>query len=170
MAADVNGELIPRVRSLPEVGIQLVYLEKLINERDRLYKERWDAQNVAIFKAEEAQKTYNVGHNDLTRKMETQYSTMVPQAEAKVKWDSIDKAIEENRRTVSDESTERRAEINGLRIELMKEIGSLRESRSQGEGVTQTRGSDRLNLNNNMGTIMAFIALLIALYMASKGH
>ena len=40
------------------------------------------ASEKAIVKAEEAQRAYNIGHNDLSRKMDDQYKTMMPRQEA----------------------------------------------------------------------------------------
>jgi chromosome segregation ATPase len=144
--------------SLREVTVQLDYLEKLINERDRLYSERWTAQQAAISKAEDSQKTYNQGHNDLSHKMESQYSLMVPAPEAKLKWDSIDKAIEEIRKDAGGARTTDFANLAALRTELMKEISGLRESRSASGGETQRGFRDKEQFNWAIG-----IAVLIAL-------
>ena len=77
--------------------------DKLYNERDRRYEERFTAQDKAMIaalaavekqtvaaalasekaidKQEMAQNTYNVGHNDLSHKMEAQYKEMVLRSE-----------------------------------------------------------------------------------------
>jgi hypothetical protein len=152
-------------------------LSDIMDERDRLYKERYDSQKTAvddalaaqkeqtaqsfaasekaIVKAEDSQRIYNQGHNDLTHKMEVQYTSMVPQAEAKLKWDAIDKAIEENRKTVDEARNQRHTELAGLRTELMKEIQNLRESRSIGEGNT-------LGLKQGWNVIVIVLGLIIS--------
>jgi hypothetical protein len=123
--ADVSTEvLVDRVAAL----------ERLIDERDRLYSERHAASAVAIaaalasvkdqtaaaFKASEtatecariSQGEYNTFHNDLQRAMTAQYAQMVPRAEF-----------------------EAHQARSGARIdELRGEIGALRESRSAGQG------------------------------------
>jgi len=106
---------------------RITRLIDLAEERDRRYEERHmsskeavhaafvaskdavsaalQAQKESVVKAEESQRAYNVGHNDLTRKMDTQYSVMLPRPEADGKF----KALEEK-------------------------IADLRESRSKGAG------------------------------------
>lgn len=114
--------------------IRIEALENLAAERDKWYSERdrdrsasvdkaltaakeqtassFAASKEAILKAEEGQRSYNTSHNDLSRKMEEQYKSMLPRAEAFLKWDSSDKEISEAR----------------------KEIAGLRESRSASGG------------------------------------
>lgn len=46
-----------------------------IESYDRRYQEKFEAQNTAVTKAETAQSTYNQGHNDLIRKMESMVTT-----------------------------------------------------------------------------------------------
>jgi hypothetical protein len=166
------------------MGTRFTYVEKVMDERHQLYKERAESQKTAvddalvavkeqtaqsftssekaIFKAEDSQKAYNAGHNDLSRKMETQYSSMVPYAEAKLKWESVDKAIESLRRDFSDSKSFHQADINGLRVELMREIQSLRESRSKGTGAQEATERDRARS-------MAIIGLAITTILAVAG-
>jgi hypothetical protein len=97
------------------VTVRFAAIEKLAEERDKWYAERdrngqtavdkalaavkeqtsssFAASKEAILKAEDSQKSYNVGHNDLSRKMEDQYKQMVPYSEARLKWDSMDREI-----------------------------------------------------------------------------
>lgn len=56
-------------------------LKTVMEERDRLYKERYEAQEKAISKATIAQDQYNVSHNDLVRKMEIQAKETMPRLE-----------------------------------------------------------------------------------------
>ena len=159
------------------------YVEKIMDERHHLYKERAEAQKIAvedalaaskeqtqasfiasekaIVKAEESQKTYNQGHNDLSRKMEGQYSTMVPQSEAKLKWDSIDKAIEENRKDVAASRIERQDQVNSLRLELMREIQNLRESRSEGAGESKRAEKDSTKTAAVVGLVVTSIISIL---------
>ncbi len=109
------------------LGERIEALSKLMDERDKRYgqsfRESKDAVSAAlqaakeqtqasfaasekaISKAEASQLQYNVGHNDLTRKMDMQYKEMLPRPEA----DNRFKAIEEK-------------------------LADLRESRSQSGG------------------------------------
>ena len=191
MAEKENGRTHePNLRELTsELGgmrdltaTRFTYVEKVMDERHQLYKERADSQKVAvddalaavkeqtsasfaasekaIVKAEESQKTYNQGHNDLSRKMEAQYSLMVPQAEAKLKWDAIDKAIEESRRENATLRSNSLTDINALRVELMREIGSLRDTRSELRGrdtAKQVEVGQRTGSNLNSITLVGVV-------------
>lgn len=127
-------------------------LRDLFDERDKLYRERIDAQKEAlltalnankeqtkasfdasekaIVKAEDAQRAYNASHNDLIRKMEF----MLPQSEARLKWDTIDKETGEIRRELTNNRELIQKEIQNLRSEFMKEVGSIRTFQSEGTG------------------------------------
>jgi hypothetical protein len=161
-------------------------LEQLVEERDRLYKERDDARKTAvdaalaaqkeqtkssfeaskeaIGKSEQSQTIYNAGHNDLSRKMEVQYSTMVPQTEARLKWDSVDKAIEGLRKDNGDTKISHQVEIANLRTELMREIQGLRESRAAVDSEKQVRGSDK---QSNQWMVM--LALGVTTFVVGSG-
>jgi len=92
---------------------------ELMNERDRRYTERaeadqralaaalaavkentaasFQASKEAVAKTEQGQTAYNATHNDLTRKMENQYQTMLPRHEAEARFHSIIEKIAELR-------------------------------------------------------------------------
>lgn len=169
------------------VDTKFLYVERIMDERHQLYKERAESQKTAvddalaavkeqtsasfaasekaIVKAEDSQKTYNQGHNDLSRKMEQQYSTMVPQPEAKLKWDAIDKALEEMRRDNSVLRSNELGDINTLRSEMMKEIQSLRESRSEGSGKEAAQHTDREQKNWGVGTAIAIVGVVVSILL-----
>lgn len=129
---------------------------ELMEERDRRYEERFAGQKEAvssaltaqkelttsafassekaIVKAEDSQRTYNAGHNDLSRKMESQYKDMLPRPEATALLASIEDKIEN----------------------LKKEIAGLRESRSEGGGERHGRISQQQ-------FIMMIVSLIVAL-------
>lgn len=125
--SDPNGARThePTLRELTTEldGLRELLLAKLeaskevINERDKLYKERddsrrtavdaalaaakeqtkasFDASEKAIVKAEEAQKSYNVAHNDLARKMDEQNKATMPRLESQQRFDNIAKEVAE---------------------------------------------------------------------------
>jgi len=88
---------------------------EILDERDRLYKERddarrtavdaalaavkeqtkasFDASEKAIVKAEEAQKAYNSSHNDLARKMDEQNKATMPRAETEARFSALEEKI-----------------------------------------------------------------------------
>jgi hypothetical protein len=133
------------------------FFERIIDERDRQYDGRFRAGEIAvnaalaaqqksysdaflasekaIVKAEEAQKAYNVAHNDLSRKMDDQYKTMMPHVEAigllKAHEDKM-----ENMRLFFDSKLESQRIAFEKSIDAQeKEIAGLRESRSETTGV-----------------------------------
>jgi hypothetical protein len=97
------------------IAQQIEHLEKLIDERDRRYEERFkSAESLrhaeiaairqsseflvstfkeAMQKSEQAQGAYNISHNDLIRKMENQYQHMMPREEAISKFDDLKESI-----------------------------------------------------------------------------
>jgi hypothetical protein len=110
------------------------HLLKLIESNDKRYNERFEAQDKAvaaalaaqkeltsaafassekaIVKAEDSQRTYNAGHNDLSRKMEEQYKLMVPLTEHKADLLNMEKRMDR----------------------MGEDVKGLRESRSGVEG------------------------------------
>lgn len=129
--------------SLREVTVELDGLVKLYEERDRRYEDRFKAQETAgdkalaaaekltaaafaaskeaITKAEEAQRAYNVSHNDLIRKMDA----MIPRTE-------FDQRFRDAAERVDD-----------LKKRYDLEIADLRESRSMGTGQASQRGAQQ---------------------------
>jgi hypothetical protein len=112
------------LEKLINVGFESI--QDFINERDKRYQERFTAQESAvsaalassekltnavslatekaITKAEAAQTIYNIGHNDLTRKMDAQYKEMIPRNEHEGdiknildKHDELKKEVQEQR-------------------------------------------------------------------------
>lgn len=153
-------ELTAELDGLKELLLaKLDAVKELFNERDKLYKERddsrktavdaaltavkeqtkasFDGSEKAIVKAEESQRQYNQGHNDLSRKMEGQYKDMLPRPEADAKF----KATEEK--------------IEGIK----KEIASLRESRSEGTGEKGGRLSSQQLLMMIVSLILALVVI-----------
>lgn len=88
----------------------------------------------AITKAEEAQKSYNQTHNDLSRKMDEQYKEMMPRSESLARHEANEHRYQELKDDFSTIRGEFKEDLSKMRIELMKEIGGLRESRSEGAG------------------------------------
>jgi hypothetical protein len=101
--------------SLALVLSRLDALKEVVDERDRLYKERdearrtavdaalaavkentkasFEASEKAIVKAEEAQKAYNTSHNDLARKMDDQNKATMPRLETEARFRNIEEKI-----------------------------------------------------------------------------
>lgn len=120
--------------NLREITAHIDGMDRLYEERDRRYEDRFKAQETAVaaalaaqekltaaafaaakeavLKQENSQSSYNAGHNDLSRKMENQYATMLPRQEADNRFKSFEEKYED----------------------LKKEVANLRESRSEGTG------------------------------------
>jgi wobble nucleotide-excising tRNase len=154
---------VSETTGFPELDTRVRALEKLLDERDRWYQERFNSQKEAIAtalqgakeltaaaaiaskeaitKQEMAQASYNTTHNDLTRKMDAQYKEMIPRPEADSKFRSLDEKIEE----------------------IKKEITGLRESRSLQTGHQEqrieTRGTVQWGVSVGLATAGMFLGL-----------
>lgn len=150
----------------PEIPMR-EYLERIMDERDRLYDARFraaeiavvsafDAQKEAIGKAENAQTAYNVAHNDLAHKMELQGKETMPRPEIL----GLFKAEQEKLLVLQNSYDARlealRASFDKDQENVGKEIASLRETRSAASGKAQT-------MNAVWGYIVAAAGLGLAL-------
>lgn len=126
MPDPVNGRLHePTLRELTSEldglrGLLLAKLDslrELIDERDRLYKERDESQHTAVAaaltavkeqttaafaaskeaiqEAKKSQDAYNITHNDLVRKMDDQNKATMPRAETEARFRSLDEKVDE---------------------------------------------------------------------------
>jgi len=113
-------ERVERERELREA------LESKLDERDLRYGERFIANEKAVYaalssqekltgaafaasekaisKAESSQISYNLTHNDLTRKMDAQYKDTLQRTEAESKFKAIEEKISDLRESRSTES------------------------------------------------------------------
>jgi len=103
--------------------------QKVADERDRRYEDRFVAQKTAIqdallsqdkltqaafaaaekaiSKSEASQNSYNATHNDLTRKMDAQYKDTLPRVEAESKFRGIEDKIADLRESRSESGGQR---------------------------------------------------------------
>lgn len=148
-----------------EIGTR-EYLEKLLAEKDKLADARFKAfeaalvsqdkataaafaaSEKAIVKAEDAQKSYNSTHNDLSRKMDEQYKEMIPRSEATALLRGFEDKITFDRSTNESKFGS-----------IGREIASLRESRSEGGGKDKGIGISWQALVSLVGLIVAMIAV-----------
>lgn len=173
---------VPTLSAL-EINIR-EYLERLIEERDRLYNIRFQAAETAfnaaltaqekavsaaflasekaIVKAEQAQKDYNERTNELRASMSDQAERLMSRPEAL----SMFKAFED--KIVSGQENSE-AKIEGVRLNfekaidaINKDIVSLRESRSAGGGMLYSNERSRAQYNWNIGIIVAIIGSVIS--------
>lgn len=122
MKPDENGRT--HEPSLRELCAEMDGFRILMNERDKRYEQSFVAakENVAfalaaakeqtaasfgasekaIVKAEAAQNQYNASHNDLTKKMDVQYSQMLPRPEAITMLRSLEEKIDDLKKGLSD--------------------------------------------------------------------
>ena len=148
------------------------YFDSLIKSNDKRYEQEFDNQKLAvkdalaaqkeltnaafassekaIVKAEDSQRTYNAGHNDLSRKMETQYSLMVPDIQHKSDLKAIEEKIESFKNSVFKQFDNVNLDIRGLR-----------ESRSE-------TGGKGIGTNAMWGYILGMVGILSLLFTIYK--
>jgi len=105
---------------------QIAVLRAIVDERDRLYAERdnsrrtaveaalaavkeqtrasFEASEKAIVKAEEAQRAYNLSHNDLARKMDEQNKATMPRSETETRFRALEEKVNEARTSRASDS------------------------------------------------------------------
>lgn len=87
---------------------RITSLEKKVDTaiitQDKSTQQAFQSSQKAIDKSEVSQKIYNDGHNDLTKKMESQYANMVPRMEYQQMIDRINIDIKSLRETRSESS------------------------------------------------------------------
>jgi hypothetical protein len=59
------------------LATEIAHIRELIEHMERFQDERYRTSQAAIGKAEEAQRAYNAGHNDLARKLDNQVKEFV---------------------------------------------------------------------------------------------
>lgn len=141
------------------------FLETVIEERDRYYEIKFHDAEIAIVKAEEAQRDYNAKSNEFRGQLDDQAKTFMARSEV----NSLVKGLEDQLATLRDNQA---AEINRLR----EDISSLRESRSASGGQDDARHRDRMQGNWLIGivvtigiAIVGIIATLIGWYVKTMG-
>jgi len=134
----------------------------------------FQASEKAIVKAEEAQKSYNQTHNDLSRKMDEQYKTMIPRQEAEKQFETWNSRLNDMKDQLGQTREEVLRELSGLRESgsrevstvrnlVMSEIQGLRESRSEsgGRSAGQTVAQSAQQVSNSF--IVACIIAAVGL-------
>ena len=153
-------------------------LRQVANERDRLYNNQFeDAKNSvltaliaqkeavaaaflasekAIVKAEEAQKAYNLSHNDLNRKLDDQNKATMPRIEVVGLFKAFDDKLLFMQQNIDSKLEAARLSNEKVYEAFQKDIASLRESRSLLEGkATQT--------SVTAAQVIAVLGLMIAI-------
>jgi hypothetical protein len=142
-------------------------LVQIVDERDRLYDVRFraaeaavgaalaaqekgtnaafNASEKAISKAEDAQREYNIRSNEFRGQLDDQAKTLMPRPETTSLFQNVDDKIN----TV-------RSELNSRIEALIKDIASLRESRSESGGKS-------LGTHAVIAYVIAAISIILAL-------
>jgi len=163
------------VETLKElVEKEIIALQRIVEGNDRRYEQKFNSQEQAVGKAEAAQSQYNIGHNDLLRKMEGNIT--------KTEYDAGLKATDEKIQNlrVNDEKRMDRMEAD-LRIlresksniegrgsddvlkSLAVDIRSLRDSRGTSEGVDS-------GMKSLWGYIIGVAGIIFAIFMYFSTH
>jgi hypothetical protein len=146
---------IVRSQKLLEVTMR-EFLERVIDERDRLYDSRFRAAEIAvnaalaaqekavaaaflasekaIIKAEEAQKDYNTRSNEFRGQLDDQAKLLMQRSEALGLFKSSDDKIEAMRVFFDSKLESQRMAVEKSNEGLQKDIAGLRESRSESGG------------------------------------
>jgi hypothetical protein len=157
--------------SPPVISIR-EFIERILEERDRLYTVRFEASKTAvdaaliaqkesvanaflssekaIVKAEEAQKAYNVAHNDLSRKMDEQSKGTIPRSEIMVLLRVIEDKVEAQRLSHEKSSDNNAKALSDIRLamtlllsteayeirhaQIQQQVNDLLKSRSENTG------------------------------------
>ena len=136
---------------------RLETVERVNNERDLRYSERFaaakalvdqanSASEKAILKAETAQKVYDAGHNGLLTKMDAQQQATMPRGETEAKI----------------------AAVEARCGELRKELEDLRKSRDQNEGSSVKKTEERGKNEFNLTTFISLAALALAIFLVLR--
>ncbi len=143
-------ELTAQLDDLKELmAVEIRAVREVMSERDKRYDSQFKSGETAvasalaaaekqttaaflssekaIVKAEEAQKAYNQTHNDLNRKMDDQYKSMMPRPEAEKQFESW-----------GNKMADAKEQLGNTREEVLRELGILRESSSREIGALRT--------------------------------
>ncbi len=116
------------------------YFERWLLSIEELNRERFAANKEAVAKAEEAQKTYNAQHNDLTRKMEAQAAQFV------------------NRERLDDMVKQFDAQVESLKASIVQLQAGAVAGGARREVVQEQRQQTQWSI----GTTVAVVAVLVA--------
>jgi tetrahydromethanopterin S-methyltransferase subunit G len=113
-------------------------LKELTNSKlqamDEATKTAFNAAEKSSEKTDQNQKDYNAGHNDLTRKMESQYKEMAPRQYVDDKVHVLEEKLEAIRLSKDAQIESTKSVVDSRVAEIREDIQSLRESRSQQTG------------------------------------
>jgi len=162
------------------------FVERIIEERDRLYDTRFRASEIAvnaalaaqekavsaaflasekaIIKAEEAQKDYNVRSNEFRGQLDDQAKTLMPRFEAVSTFTAQADKLEAMRMFFESRLETQRMSFEKTMDNLNKEIASLRESRSEGVG-----GKDNHRIMFSYLIALVGIAVAVVALFVKKG-
>ncbi len=141
--------------NLRELTAQLDGLRELMDERDKRYQERSEAQlkamqtafaasEKAVDKAEAAQANYNVRSNEFRAQLDDQAKRLMPRAESEKEHETTREMIERLR-----------VELRAVEERSRSDISNLRESRSAVRGAEKQGAAA-------WATALAILSLLIA--------
>lgn len=167
----------PHEPSMRELKTGLEALVRLMDERDRLYKERSDAQKEAVAaalaankeltnnaflasekaigKAEAAQEDYNTRSNEFRQALDDSNKDKLGRPEAEGRFSGIGERLDEIKK-----------EFEKYQALQATEIRSLRESRSQDMGIGISTERHVTQGNFTMSHAIAFVGVAVAIAVA----
>lgn len=153
------------------------FIERVVDERDRLYGARFEASAVAvnaalaaqekavaaafgasekaIIKAEDAQREYNIRSNEFRGQLDDQAKMLMPRSETAALFKAYDERVDAVRAVFESKLDNQRQSFDKALDAIFKEIAGLRESRSQFEG-------SKSNNREMFSYVVAIIGIVIA--------
>jgi len=130
------------------------------------------ANEKAIVKAEDAQREYNIRSNEFRGQLDDQAKTLMPRNEADTRFTAMAEKIDTLQVSMDEKLIALRNDATANYEANRREIGSLRESRSEGTGkATQATTSAATNqwvVGIVIGLIFGVPGLLLGLYALSQ--
>jgi hypothetical protein len=174
MAETVNQSSEGSVARISVLEERVRALTQLVDERDRLYMEKFKASETAvgaaiiasdkqtaqnfaasekaISKAEEAQREYNIRSNEFRGQLDDQAKRLMPREEAQINFKAQDQKLE------------------SVKENFSKEIASLRESRSEGGGAARASASGQQSTHWLIGVVIGLVLGLAGLIAGYLRH
>jgi len=159
------------------------FLERIIEERDRLYDTRFRAGEIAvnaalaaqekavtaafsasekaIIKAEDAQREYNVRSNEFRGQLADQAQLLMSRTEALTMFNASSDKIEAMRLFFESRLETQRLAFEKINDNLTKELGNLREYRSESVGSKSTQRETMSYIIGAIGIAIAVVAITL---------
>jgi len=131
-----------------------------LTAQDKLTSAAFASSEKSIQKAEEAQRVYDHGHNDLIRKMDDQYSEMMPRSEAISLHKATEEKLEQLRVSVDAKIDIVKGALDRRVDEIKLDIRVISESISKYSARYVTAAEDQLSARQQKNWSIGIIVLI----------